>query len=296
MNAVHAVEFQTVAACNARCTVCPWPEVSPLYDRKTIADATWTRLLHGLARLRPRRIIPYLNNEPLLDKRLEERIGHVRGLLPSAEVEVSTNAALLDGRRAERLIAAGVTHLHVSIFGHDGPSQRDVMGLDLDRVRTNLEQLVEARRRMGADVFIQVVQVRAPGIDPEALSEARRQWEAMGLATVEYGYLTRAGNLRGGPPAPPERDPDLRPGGCELNRPEERIYVLADGSVLFCCHDWRKLLVMGNIDETPLDEIWNGRHYERVRAMVRGERRSERGFLCRSCKLCKAPSQGSAPS
>jgi MoaA/NifB/PqqE/SkfB family radical SAM enzyme len=286
LHAVQAIEFQTVSSCNGRCYICPWPDVRADPRLKAMPDAIWERLVEGLTKLRPRRVIPYLNNEPLIDQGLEDRIARINELLPESEIEVSSNGMLLTPARSERLLRAGMTDLHVSIFGWDRESQRSIMGLDYDRVCANVETALALREEIAPDAVVRVIQVAIPGVDEEALDAALAAWAERGAAVDRYGYLDRSGNVPLDVQGGPQRDRTLTPRGCELNRHRERMYVLVDGTVTFCCHDWRHRWSMGSLAQRSLLEIWEGEEYRHVRAQVDGRAPSADDFLCRNCKLC----------
>lgn len=279
------VEFQTVSNCNARCVVCPSPALRGQPGERVMSDRVWTRLLDDLEDLQPRRVIPYLNNEPLLDRGLEERIRAARGRVVDPEVEVSTNGALLTRDRAASLFQAGVTELLVSVFGHDAESHRRIMGLDYERTRRNVEGALQARAEVAPTARVAVVLLVMPGVPNEVRDEQAAGWETMGAEVERYGYLDRAANVTFDVEGGPQRDPCIPPRGCELNRHRERSYVLTDGTILFCCHDWRREFPVGNIEHTRLRALWESNAYAHVRRQVEGEAPSPADFLCRRCKL-----------
>jgi radical SAM protein with 4Fe4S-binding SPASM domain len=281
----RVVEFQTTTLCNARCRVCPWPETRGMGRARTMADATWTRLVEGLTDLRPRRVIPYLNNEPLIDTALESRIRTLCDALGEPEIEVSTNGLLLTPARSLALADAGVTELLVSIFGHDGPSHWDLMRLPYDRVAANVISSIGALRAADSRLRIKVIKLAAAGVGQDELDSDIARWRGLGVEVDVYGYLDRAGNVMKNAVSAFQRDSRLAPKGCELYRHRERMYVLTDGSVLFCCHDWREQFVVGNIMSSSLRTIWESPAYELVRRQVDGAVGSSPDFLCRRCKL-----------
>ena len=59
------------------------------------------------------------------------------------------------------------------------------------------------------------------------------------------------------------------------------VSIQSDGDVTVCCFDWGKELVIGNVYEQSLREIWNG---ERRKELVR---RWLTGDLPEKCKYCK---------
>lgn len=69
--------------------------------------------------------------------------------------------------------------------------------------------------------------------------------------------------------------------GKRCAKPFRELSVRCDGNVAICCNDWRGVLYVGNINETPLDEIWHSEVMESARRMlVRGRREFA---PCRGC-------------
>jgi hypothetical protein len=75
----------------------------------------------------------YLNqyNEPLIDPRLFLFLQAIRDLLPRAYVEIDTNGSFLTVSLAKELAEAGVTKLHVTLYGT--PREREAMAVWLER-------------------------------------------------------------------------------------------------------------------------------------------------------------------
>ena len=91
----------------------------------------------------------------------------------------------------------------------------------------------------------------------------------------------RAGNL-------PDRPVPARPLALPCERPFRQVYVAYDGSLLLCCQDWRREVIMGNLVETPLIEIWRSSEYERIRGSLL---KPDRGMkLCERCDYSGRPS------
>lgn len=85
---LDVLEFQTVGTCNARCSICPWPEVGLAGLPRALPEPLWECILESIA-----------DNEPLLDRRLEERIARIKAELGNVEIEVPTNGSLFKERR-----------------------------------------------------------------------------------------------------------------------------------------------------------------------------------------------------
>lgn len=75
--------------------------------------------------------------------------------------------------------------------------------------------------------------------------------------------------------------------GCEQRRPDERLHIRADGSVVLCCQDWRGEVVLGSLTSQSIEELWNGSAYEGIRRKIGCGIPGEAPDLCRKCAIAK---------
>lgn len=285
MKKLKVVEFQTVSYCNSDCLVCPWSQLKKSAVLKYMEDTTWNNLLQGLEEMQPDRVIPYLNNEPLLDKDIFSKIETVKKIVPHCSIELSTNGALMNEDIAKKIATSPIDDILISVFGHDEESQRQIMGNNIPYkiVEENVLRLKNILEKNNIKKNLAVVKiVNSPYVSYDDIIKNKFFWNSNNIEVYEYGYLDRAKNIGN----ESQRDVNIKPNGCELNRHNERMYIYFDGDVSLCCHDWRKRFLLGNINKQSMKEIWKGRLYEKYRMMVDGNMDSGKNFLCRSCKLC----------
>jgi GTP 3',8-cyclase len=71
--------------------------------------------------------------------------------------------------------------------------------------------------------------------------------------------------------------------------PSEMLIVMVNGDVVLCHEDARREIVLGNLGESTIAEIWFGNEMERFRYhLVRGGRQ-EAGTVCARCDHCAYP-------
>jgi len=111
------VSIETRTICNGRCSFC-----AASVDNRTRADAAMSvevfeKIIDDLTRVNyAGRVAFFVNNEPLLDKGLEQKVAHARRLLPRAFLQVSTNGLVLTPDRAHALFEAGLDDLTVNDY------------------------------------------------------------------------------------------------------------------------------------------------------------------------------------
>lgn len=283
----RCVEFQTVSACNARCGVCPYEQVSSSHAHGKMTWPLIERIIGecGAHAEIVERIIPYLNNEPFADRRILEVLRLIRHTL-DCHVELSTNLSLLRAEDAaavasERLIDT----LRISMFGASAATYETRMRpLSWVRFRENLRMLAAAFASSHKAPILELIMVGTSELGAAEVAQGRKIATEHGAQLRIFGYLDRAGNGHAQNTLPLAiRSAPLI--GCDLNRPFERLALRWNGDAVLCSQDWASDVVLGNITNSSMDAVWRGQRAREVREFVSGRRDAPRDFLCRSCKL-----------
>ena len=102
-----------------------------------------------------------------------------------------------------------------------------------------------------------------------------REIEAIAFYTMDLSkkYYNRGGNVRVGP-----KCPIIKP----CFRPMKQMYIDASGKAVICCSDYKKEVVMGDVNKERLVDIWNNKKYEEYRMYLKiGQRQGLK--LCETC-------------
>lgn len=274
----QAVLLQTVDRCPASCIMCPNASARKPGRVRLVDDGMYARLLAELRDVRTlRRFVLMLQNEPLLDSRLEERVRAAKEALgPRAVVAVVTSGDLLSPERSASLIGAGVDELSVSIDAHTAEIYGRIrMGLDFGRVCRNVEALLAQNPKV--TVTVRFLRQRE---NQHEVREFVRHWKARGAGVFVHTVVNRAGSLGSFQAV---RLVESRPVHRLVQAVLRRLYpfctlpftvmdVLADGRVILCCHDWEAQSVVGDLTRQSLAEVWNGAAMcEARRALMAGQ-------------------------
>ena len=136
---------EPTSECNLGCTTCmrnAWQEPGG-----RMSGETWDKVLAGLRALDPRPSIFFGGyGEPLCHPDLLEMIASARSC--GIEVELITNATLLDGETARKLVTAGLQRLWVSLDeSGEGPYSAVRRGSSLSLVTGNVARLQAEREQ-----------------------------------------------------------------------------------------------------------------------------------------------------
>ncbi len=282
-NYPFSIDIQTRSGCNARCTFCGVGReenkikgvMSDDLFHKIVDEALTFPLLQ--------KINPFLLNDPLVDKKLEERIEYIsrkKGKRRLPQVRLITNAGLMTEERAYRLLHSGLDELNIS-FHSIVPDVYEAMmtPLKFDKVMENVLKLVELRDRMRArkKPRINVWTVLTRPVERNLRNE-KSYWKKLGVGFVARKLDNRANRTV----------EDARLGGRPMDLvqicpiPFWRAWVMWNGDMIMCCVDQERTNFLGNCAHRSMRDIWNDTAYQTLRQNWRT--RNLDGLLCNRCK------------
>jgi len=208
-----------------------------------------------------------------IDAASPETYEHIRGA--NALAKLIRNLGVVQEIKAELGAAKPALSLWVMGLQESLRELPQVVALAADAGVTEvyLQRLVTSERGI-AHADNSLYGADANALDP--LAEAHRLAAELGVELKGSGDTTGEASVR-----PTEADAPWR--GCR--RPWSLMYVTANGNVLPCCISVftdtpHEELILGNVFETPVAEVWNGPRYKAWRgAMMEGE-------PPRACKGC----------
>ncbi len=218
----------------------------------------------------------YGHNEPLLDPRIFELAGLAHALAPKAKIMLISNFTRLRQGDVERLLAAPLSRLTVSLYAADAQTYERVCGTGrFETVLENVKRFALAWSRRRPFAFSASILRSEALADPEA---ARRLLETL---PVSWWSMPPAVSLRGLTGTVPETA--WRFGECLF----DTVKITGDGAVTPCMVDPDAALRIGHAARDGLYASFDG---ERARALRRelfftsGE---SRPTFCRHCAYAR---------
>lgn len=129
MSGWKGINIEVTGRCNLKCVMCPFSKRGKT-KKKDMKFGLFKEIVQKAAE------IPIVSlslsgfGEPLLWPYLEDGIRYIKSLRSDILVVFNTNGVLLSGDWADRLIAAGLDHLCISINGANRQTYADVQGVD----------------------------------------------------------------------------------------------------------------------------------------------------------------------
>lgn len=273
----RAIQIQTTSYCNAMCLFCGYRNIHNELEMGHMDDDLFKKIIDETSQHYIGRISPYLMNEPLMDKKMPERIAYIeRNKKPFTKTKINTNGALLTEDMSERLVDSGLRHLWVSVQGYSAESYCKSMGIKKFNILDNIDRFLDIRDRKGKKRPKLSITTLDTTIVHDELEYAKKHWAERDVNFKIHAVDNRAGDDISD--LVTEKRQFRR--NCDLFL--KQAYVLFNGDVIICCHDWRRTVVLGNLREQSLKEIWNSERFmELIRQYQAGDFTNLK--ICRTC-------------
>ncbi|MCL5277920.1 MAG: SPASM domain-containing protein [Deltaproteobacteria bacterium] len=270
------ISLELTNACNARCIMCPRDQL----NRKigTIGMDVVKKLCTDASGKPLGKINMFGFGESLLHPRLIDIIGYVKKALPEVELNLSTNAQILDDKLAIGLLESGIDRINIDIDGVTRRTYENIRRqLDFERVNNNTRHLIQARNKLHSRVKISVTIIDMD-ITHGEIPAFKRTWTHLADTVYVNHYNTWIGIF----PDRNTHEAGMGNSAFPCKNPWKEMVVNYDGSVAFCCMDFNSTIVLGNVMKQTVEQIWRGEEMERLRRMHL-EGRYEEIPICSKC-------------
>ena len=281
------LDIEATSACNFLCTMCPRTEMMEKktfwkvenFDMKSYENIITTGVPLGLKSVK----FQYLG-EPLVNKHLVKMIKFAKKA-GVEDVMFNTNASLLDEKKSREIILSGVDKI---FFSFDSPYREEFNKIrvkgDYDLVIKNIKNFMKVKKELKSDTPITRVQM-------VLMKDNQREWEDFQklfsnlVDTIAYiDYLDHGIQNK-------HKEKGVVKIGSRKKKfccPQlwQRMFVHPDGVVTPCCLDSSREMVMGNIKENSIKDIWKNELYQDMREKHMNGKIDEIP-TCRNCPLAK---------
>jgi MoaA/NifB/PqqE/SkfB family radical SAM enzyme len=277
------------STCNFKCKFCPTGERQLIQDtgrwQGTMDFDLFKKVIDDLAQFdTPIKVLRlYKEGEPFLNPRFADMVRYAKQSGCVDAVDTTTNGSLLTPERIGPALEAGLDRINISV---DGLS--DAQFLEFARAKVDFKEFVNNIRQLYAMKGDCEICIKIAG---DFLSEADKH-----LFYNTFGDYADRIFIENVAPCWPEFDVQDRLGIAIskgiYDQPVEDIktcpYIFysmtvnSDGTVSLCFLDWARKLVVGDVRQQSIKEIWNGNllHQHRL-GHLRGNRMSNP--VCHAC-------------
>lgn len=279
------VEVETVNACNARCPMCTiedWTRDSPTMKADLFKRISDDLTAHASEL---KRVSLYRDGEPLLDKKLPERVAILKdgGI---KQISISSNVGLLSEKMAKALLEA---RLDVIIMSIDS-LQKNVfesirVRLNFEEVLANALRFIDLRNKIRPETQIWMRMIRQDSNYKE-WPEYESFWKSK-LAPSDRIYFHNLFNwgdqLGGFRPVATSYEPNL-----PCVSLWSLLVIFANGDVPLCNVDYNNRYPTGSVLSHSISELWQSKILnERRRHHLDGNKGCI--SLCGKCNVWDEP-------
>ncbi|MDR2391574.1 MAG: radical SAM protein [Planctomycetota bacterium] len=285
----YVVQFFPIYACNFACRYCHFSiEKSKrcfVTDRVSMDMDLFQKCVGDMTafpeKIRTLRFVGM--GEPLLHRDIGRMVAYAKERGVASRVELLTNGSLLTNETADRLIAAGLDRLVVSLQGTGAEKYREVSGIDLDFPRFVDQLRYCYEHRKNTHMYLKIVDIALNGED-----DRKRYLEIFGDICDSIGVETAV-------PIYPGVDCNT-----ELSRQDARtqfgttivrskicpqpfftLQINPDGKVVGC-YSVTYPEFLGEADRENIVDIWCGEKYNNFRRRMLAGRET----VCDVCRSC----------
>lgn len=276
------LSIQTTSLCNASCVFCPYKDIKDLFPKKIMDMKLFKKIIDECLNYKVERLILYMNNEPLTDPYIIERINYAKEKIPWACVHILTNGVLLTDEMTEKILNSKLDWIGISFHGIRKETVEKTMGINFDITFERINKFIEkAKKIKNIKEYIMITFLKHKYLTDEEKEEAIKYWRNKGIERISFfeAPISRAGNVK----SLNKIYHKEKIVGCKSIWAEEMIHITEDGKVILCCMDWRREVILGDLNKESIYSVWNGRRKE-IWQMIKGYKEMPEDFLCRRCE------------
>ena len=276
----QVLRIEPASACNFKCIHCPTGlDMNP--NTGIMSMNTFNKVLKKIEDRHFRVIVMYHGGEPFLNPNLLEMAKRLRPL--AERIEMNSNASILTGGIIDKILDAdAIDRISFSIDGNS-PEENDKIrvGANFHKIAANIKRLINARNELGLKrpkIFIantQIPETQSTGkIEiPKFLKEVFGEMESEINYKCTYALIWAGMSIKPGA---------IKPDNNFCDHIVNTFTIRANGDVVACCYDLTTEMLMGNVLEQSLEEIWHGKKYIGLRKAIASFNPPK---LCRGCEV-----------
>lgn len=272
----RVVHFELTNDCNLNCKMCERHYVWKNRDKGYMDFNLFKKGIDEIANWGPKIVQLNRFGESTLHPKIVEFTQYAKEKgIPM--VTLITNGTLIDKGLARELIQAGLDKIAFSFEGAKKDTYESIRaGARYEDAKQNIENFIQIRDSKGSLPLIQLNSVYMEETKAE-IKQVKQMWEDKVDFINIQNYIEKPGL------------PDLRADGKQkspdraiCSSPAEKLIVFWNGDVVPCCLDSYGNLIVGNIRDSSLKEIWQGERLTSLREKLLNKKFE--GLICDQCE------------
>jgi len=257
------VEIEAYDGCNLNCTMCPLGK--DIYEGKgSISMDLFNKLTEELSEYADWINLVCLsrNGEPLLNKYVHVMVKKLKDI-KIKRVNFSTNLTALTEKRSYELIESGLDEIRFSLDGINKSTIEKIRkDINYDKVLDNAINFIKIRDHIGSPT--PQIQVRL--VEQILNRNEINKWKDFWLTKLRDTDMVASKVMHSWGNELKSYEGEVIKEKCNpCISPYSTLEILHDGTVPLCGCDYKPQVVLGNVNELSLKEIWNSVKFKKIR-------------------------------
>jgi len=269
------VDIGTTNHCNANCIMCPH---SQLKEFGTMELEPYKKIIDDCIDFRVKEVTLSFFGEPFLDSTIIEKIKYAKK--KNLKVYFYTNASLLNKKQATDILNVRLDSITISFDSNNKRTYEKIRrGLKFGVVKKNILRLIKLRNEQHSKLKINIVVVELEE-NKDEIKDFYKKWEKKVDSVNIINMRNWADELKkkGTKESFHYRNEKRFP--CALLW--QKMVVDWNSDVVLCCDDYSHKVVLGNLKNQTVKEIWEGDKLKKIREChIKGE--FHKIPLCKDC-------------
>jgi len=261
------LEVEPIYKCNLKCITCIHQlkrSENPSYIDETMSIETFKKICEEGKKYNTPAISINNANEGLLHKELFEFID-IASEYDFIDIFLGTNAILLNKERSLKLLNSDLSRILISIDATTKETYLKMRRADkFDQVVENTKQFYNLKKKLGKDLPLIRVSMVLTAFNEHEKDDFLNFWKEMADIVSLQRYRSPFGDYNRDDPLYPKSHQPLKSNIC--SNLWQRIVIRSNGDVLACC-DVTNKLVVGNIKNQSIHQIWHGKKMNNFRKL-----------------------------
>lgn len=278
---------------NLACFHCPTGTVD--MDRGIMGEDVFEKVLSEIKAYKGfiKVIVLYHGGEPLLNKHFCSMVARIKDIDNGIYIKTVSNGMALTKKHAEDILNSEIDLIEFSLDGESPDESQHVrVNSNTQKIISNIKGMIALKKSRNAakpQIYISTTQFlreMSSTVSPEAPAvpawlENLFEGEVAGFKStyaLKWPYMGDSGKFDFFTPV------SGADSGDECDHVISTLTIRADGAVVPCCYDLTSKLVMGNILEESLADIWNGQKYQMLRESINSKNYIS---ICKTCAVVR---------
>ena len=258
------LRIEPASSCNFKCVHCP-TGLNLNESLGIMSTDTFNQIFEQIKHHKFDVIVLYHGGEPILNKQFFEMAKKLKPI--SKKLRTTTNGSLLDDKIIEKFLDIEFDEIDISLDGNS-PEENDLIriGGDYHKITEKVIKMINLRNERNLTVpKITIANAQIPeDMNTENIAPVPKHLTETFGEVIDDVKFSPFYTIQW-PGMPEKIDVIEKPKGNFCDHIVNTISIRWNGDVVPCCYDLINMMVMGNMSQDNIEQIWNNEKYIKFR-------------------------------